>query len=105
MTFDEWYSANIAPTLPTDAPPALLKAARESMAACWNAAVDASGDRICRCCCGHQMSEDHQGFGKCKIAGCDCMNACSCWDMVFDCEEHAMPRRVNSYLAEVKAKA
>ena len=41
MTFDQWYSANVAPTLPTDIPPALRKAARESMAACWNAALDA----------------------------------------------------------------
>jgi hypothetical protein len=39
--FDTWYSTNIAPTLPTDAPPAVLKLSREMMAACWNAALTA----------------------------------------------------------------
>jgi hypothetical protein len=38
--FDSWYSATIAPTLPNDMPDVLKKAARESMAACWNAALD-----------------------------------------------------------------
>jgi hypothetical protein len=41
VTFDQWYTANVAPKLPTDAPPAIRAAARESMAACWNAALDA----------------------------------------------------------------
>jgi hypothetical protein len=41
MTFDEWYSRNVAPTLPNDIPPALRQAARESMVACWNAAINA----------------------------------------------------------------
>ncbi len=43
--FDSWYSTHIAPPLPTDAPPEVLKLARESMAACWNAALDAALDR------------------------------------------------------------
>lgn len=41
MTFDEWYSANVAPTLPNDIPQPLRDAARASMASCWNAAIDA----------------------------------------------------------------
>jgi hypothetical protein len=43
--FDTWYNANIAPMLPTDCPPLVRKASRESMAACWNAALDAA-DKI-----------------------------------------------------------
>jgi hypothetical protein len=37
--FDRWYSTHIAPTLPTDAPPQVLRAAKEAMAACWNQAL------------------------------------------------------------------
>jgi hypothetical protein len=37
--FDTWYAANVAPTLPTDTPAEIRKLARESMAACWNAAL------------------------------------------------------------------
>ncbi len=48
MTFAEWYSANVEPgviqmanTLPDKAAREMtLKAARDSMAACWNAALD-----------------------------------------------------------------
>jgi hypothetical protein len=36
--FDTWYTANVAPTLPNDAPEIVLKAARDMMAWCWNAA-------------------------------------------------------------------
>jgi hypothetical protein len=50
VTFSEWYASNIEPAviqnanqLPDPEQRALvLKAARESMAACWNAAVEAS---------------------------------------------------------------
>lgn len=42
MTFQEWYAANIEPTLPTDVPEPIRQNARESMAACWNAALDAA---------------------------------------------------------------
>jgi hypothetical protein len=38
--FDDWYSRHIAPTLPRDAPPKVLKLSREMMAACWNGAID-----------------------------------------------------------------
>jgi len=41
MTFQDWYAANIEPTLPTDVPEPIRQNARESMAACWNAAIDA----------------------------------------------------------------
>lgn len=41
MTFSEWYAATIEPTLPTDVPEPIRTNARESMAACWNAALDA----------------------------------------------------------------
>jgi hypothetical protein len=47
MTFQEWYAANIEPTLPTDVPEPIRQNARESMAACWNAAIDATQER-CR---------------------------------------------------------
>jgi hypothetical protein len=40
MTFSEWYAANIEPTLPTDVPEPIRTNARESMAACWNAALE-----------------------------------------------------------------
>ena len=40
MTFADWYAANIAPTIPHDVPAPVRQAARESMAACWNAAID-----------------------------------------------------------------
>ena len=46
MTFDEWYSANIAPTLPNDVPQKLLEAARAQMARCWNAAIDAVSENL-----------------------------------------------------------
>lgn len=39
MTFSEWYAANVEPTLPTDVPEPIRQNARESMAACWNAAI------------------------------------------------------------------
>lgn len=45
--FDRWYSANIAPlheeilkSYPASAREQMRKASRESMAACWNAALD-----------------------------------------------------------------
>ena len=44
MNFDDWYSANVAPTLPNDIPKKLRDAAREQMARCWNAALDAARD-------------------------------------------------------------
>jgi len=40
MNFDDWYSANVAPTLPNDIPKKLRQAAREQMARCWNAALN-----------------------------------------------------------------
>jgi hypothetical protein len=40
--FDTWYSTNIAPTIPKDAPVIVKKLSREMMAACWNAALDAA---------------------------------------------------------------
>jgi len=42
MNFDDWYSANVAPTLPNDIPKKLRQAAREQMARCWNAALEAA---------------------------------------------------------------
>jgi len=50
MTFSEWYAANVEPgviqtvnAIPDKATRELtLKAARDSMAACWNAALDAA---------------------------------------------------------------
>jgi len=49
MTFSEWYAANVEPgviqtvnAIPDKATRELtLKAARDSMAACWNAALEA----------------------------------------------------------------
>lgn len=41
MTFTEWYAQNVEPTLPNDIPSQLREAAREQMARCWNAALDA----------------------------------------------------------------
>jgi hypothetical protein len=38
--FESWYATNIAPTLPADIPPQFVNAAKESLAACWNAAVE-----------------------------------------------------------------
>ena len=63
MTFDEWYSANIAPTIPTDIPPVLRQAARESMAACWNAALDA----VLNECGTETFSKDGTDIVICKI--------------------------------------
>jgi hypothetical protein len=47
--FESWYSSTIAPQLtdtvkhlPPQAAAALAKASKESMAACWNAALDAA---------------------------------------------------------------
>lgn len=50
MTFQEWYAANVEPgviqtvnSIPDKAARELtLKAARDSMAACWNEALDAA---------------------------------------------------------------
>jgi len=39
--FDRWYSANIAPTLPVDAPPEVLTLSRNMAASIWNAALEA----------------------------------------------------------------
>jgi hypothetical protein len=39
--FEWWYSTNIAATLPKDFPPQLAAQAKKSLAACWNAALDA----------------------------------------------------------------
>ena len=51
--FDTWYSANIAPMLeqtlvriPPKAREPMRQASRESMAACWNAAVDATDEAL-----------------------------------------------------------
>ena len=49
MTFDRWFSQHIAPTLPTDIPPEVLKVSREMMAACWNAAVYAVNEYVLYC--------------------------------------------------------
>ena len=46
--FDRWYSANIAPTLPTDAPPEVLKLSRAMAASIWNAALRAA-EEVCDC--------------------------------------------------------
>jgi hypothetical protein len=51
MTFDEWYSQNVKPNLehslrhmPEPAREPIRQASRESMAACWNAALRAAGE-------------------------------------------------------------
>jgi hypothetical protein len=44
--FDTWYTAKVAPTLPNDAPKIVLETAREMMASCWNAALDAGAEAI-----------------------------------------------------------
>lgn len=48
MTFDAWYSANIAPQIEQSLKPLpkavheqIRKSSRDAMAACWNAALDA----------------------------------------------------------------
>lgn len=40
MTFADWYAGNVAPTI-AQLPAPARQAARMSMAACWNAALDA----------------------------------------------------------------
>jgi hypothetical protein len=42
MTFAAWYSAHVEPTLPATLPDLARKAARDAMAACWNAALQAA---------------------------------------------------------------
>ena len=50
MTFSEWYAANVEPAVIQNANQLpdpeqrkiVLQAARDSMAACWNAALDAA---------------------------------------------------------------
>lgn len=39
MTFAAWYSVHVEPTLPPTLPDLARKAARDAMAACWNAAL------------------------------------------------------------------
>lgn len=54
MTFSAWYSANVEPgviqmanTIPDKvAREATIRAARESMAACWDAAIEASWNSL-----------------------------------------------------------
>jgi hypothetical protein len=102
MTFEQWWANEKWEGL-NIATPAEAMAARRIASACWNAAIDATAERIVRCCCTHKMVEEHDDFGKCKVPGCDCMNTCSCWTVVFDSEEYLIPRRIRSYFDEVKA--
>jgi len=39
--FDSFFARTIQPTLPQDCPADVLKALKEPLAACWNAALDA----------------------------------------------------------------
>ena len=52
MTFDAWYSANIAPQIEQSLKPLpkavheqIRKSSRDAMAACWNAAIDAAASK------------------------------------------------------------
>ena len=40
--FNSWYSANVESKLPADVPESVRKIAKQQMAECWNAAVDAA---------------------------------------------------------------
>jgi hypothetical protein len=40
VTFPDWYAANVANTFPPGMPDIAKQAARQAMAACWNAAID-----------------------------------------------------------------
>jgi hypothetical protein len=84
--FDKWFESTVVPTMPRDMPADARKLVREPFMACWNAALGATKQRLLTCCCGHQMIEQHIEFGRCTEPGCDCMNACDCWQIVL---EHA----------------
>jgi hypothetical protein len=100
--FDSWYSREVAPKLPNDCPPPIAQASREAMAACWNAALDAAKAKLLRCCCGHQMIEQHKNLGRCTVSTCGCMNACSCWEVVYDSREELMPARIDEVFKDAR---
>jgi len=60
--FDDWYNANIAPTLPHDLPGHIRQAARLPLIACWNAAIEvalANRDKQEQCdVCGDQAGDN-----------------------------------------------